>query len=95
VWGRKLGPLYIIQYSLRWSQHDIGTAFFLSIQDLFLVAQSRQSARLPLQSSELGPPIPHPLASVASPLWFRGGEDILACGPPNSDEGTDIVILYG
>jgi hypothetical protein len=37
-------------------------------------AQSRQSARLFLQSSELAPPLPRPLASVTPPpLWFRGG----------------------
>jgi hypothetical protein len=35
--------------------------------------QSGQSARLPLQSSELAPPRPHPQASVAPPLWFQGG----------------------
>jgi hypothetical protein len=36
------------------------------------VPQSRQSARLSLQSSELAPaPPPHPQAS-APPLWFQG-----------------------
>jgi hypothetical protein len=37
--------------------------------------QSRQSARLFLQSSELGPPPQpsHPQASVSPPVWFRGG----------------------
>ncbi len=36
------------------------------------VTQSRQSARLFLQVSELGPPHPYPQASVFSP-WFGGG----------------------
>ncbi len=40
------------------------------------VAQSRQSARLFLQSSEL---VPQPQEMVSPLLWFRGG-DTLACG---------------
>jgi hypothetical protein len=40
-------------------------------------AQSAQSARLFLQSSELGPPPPHPQASV-SPLFASGGAHLLA-----------------
>jgi hypothetical protein len=40
-------------------------------------AQSRQSAKLFLQSSELGPPPLHPIThrrvcQVPTPLWFRG-----------------------
>jgi hypothetical protein len=41
--------------------------------DPFVDSQSRQSARLFLQSSELEPPLHHLQASVSLPLWFRGG----------------------
>ncbi len=36
------------------------------------IVQSRQSARLLLQSSELGRPLPTPHPSNPLPLWFRG-----------------------
>jgi hypothetical protein len=58
----------------------------------------RQSARLFLQSSELR--LPHLLTrrQVCSPLlWFRGGYTLTegeGWGGPNSDEGTDTVVLY-
>jgi hypothetical protein len=57
-----------------------------------------QSARLSLQSSELGPtpPPPHPQASVSPPLVPGGGTHSLAgegVGGPNSDEGTDTVVF--
>jgi hypothetical protein len=40
-----------------------------------MLSQCRQSAKLFLQSSELGHhhPPPLPQASVSPPLWFRGG----------------------
>jgi len=56
-------------------------------------AQSRQSAMLFLQSSELGPP-PHPQPSVSPPL-VPGGTHSLAgerVGGPKSDEGTDTAV---
>jgi hypothetical protein len=56
-----------------------------------------ESARLPLQSSELAPSPPHPQATVAPPpLWFQGGTHYLAgegAGGANSDERTDTVVL--
>jgi hypothetical protein len=57
-----------------------------------------QSARIFLQSSELGPPTPppHPQASV-SPFGSGGGTHSLGgegLEGPNSDEGTDTVLLY-
>ncbi len=58
----------------------------------------RRSARLFIQSSELR--LPHPLTRrrVCSPLlWFRGGYTLTAgegVGGPNSDEGTDTMILF-
>jgi hypothetical protein len=50
----------------------------------------------------IGTPLPHPLARrrvCPLPLWFRGGgvHALLAgewWGSPNSDEGTDTVVLY-
>jgi hypothetical protein len=42
-------------------------------------AQSRQSARLFLQSSELGPPTPSPAGGLC-PLFDSGGRDTLSCG---------------
>jgi hypothetical protein len=51
-----------------------------------LEAQSRQSARLFLQPSELG--LPHPLARRrVCPSPFGSGEGV---GGTNTDEGTDI-----
>jgi hypothetical protein len=64
--------------------------------------QSRQSAKLFLQSSDLG--LPHPLARrrvCAPPLWFRwgGGAHSLAgewrgWESPNSNGGTYTVVFY-
>ncbi len=63
-------------------------------------AQSRQSARLYIQSSELGhSPTPSPPGECAPSTFGSGGEDTLACGSGvggvthNSDEGTDTVVL--
>ncbi len=54
--------------------------------------QSRQSARLSLQSSDLAPPPPHPQASVAPPPLVPGGGTHQlggeGAGGANSDEGT-------
>jgi hypothetical protein len=60
--------------------------------------QSRQSARIYLQSSEFSPPPPHLPASVGSPpppmvpegTHSRAGE---RAGGAKSDEGTDTLIL--
>ncbi len=41
---------------------------------------SRQSARLLLQSSELGPPIPVPAGERCPSLWFRGGGSLSLAG---------------
>jgi hypothetical protein len=49
-------------------------------------AQSRQSARLSPQSSELAPPPSHSETSVAPSFGSSWGED-------NSDEGTDALVL--
>ncbi len=58
--------------------------------------QSRQSARLFLQSSELG--LPHPLtrSRACPPPLVQRGWDTLACerGGPNSNEGTYTVVMY-
>jgi hypothetical protein len=59
--------------------------------------QSRQSAVLLLQSSELGPPIPSP-ASECVPSPFGSGGYTLACGIRDGGSkfgrGTDTVVLY-
>ncbi len=59
-------------------------------------AQSRQSTRLFLQSSELGLPTPHLQANV-SPHFGSGGEHTRLQERgylgPSSDEGTDTVVL--
>ncbi len=44
-------------------------------------------------SSELGPPPPHPQVNVAPPLGPNGGGGG-GRGGPNSDEGTDPLMLY-
>ncbi len=57
-------------------------------------AQSRQSA-----SPNWDPPLPHPQVSVSITPLVSGGGDTLDCGRegwgggPNSDEGTDTVVL--
>jgi hypothetical protein len=66
---------------------------------IFLCAQSRQSAKLFLKSSELG--LPQPLARRRvchpPPLWFRGEGHTRwrerGWESPNSDEGTYTVVL--
>ncbi len=58
-------------------------------------SQSILNARLSIQSSELGPPAPSQ-ESVVSPIWVQG-RDGLPCGGggggPNSDDGTDTLVL--
>jgi hypothetical protein len=57
-------------------------------------AQSRQSARLILQSSELEPP--PPCREVFLPSLVPGGGHTRwgeRGGGPNSDEGTDTLVL--
>ncbi len=57
------------------------------ILEMFLL-QSIQSARLSVQSSELCP---------STLLWVQGGKHSLAgegVGGPNSDEGTNTLVLY-
>jgi hypothetical protein len=71
------------------------TTFILCV-DLF--PQSIQSARLSLQLSELAPPAPSP-ASEFCPLHMgpMGEPHSLAgegVGGPNSNEGTDTLVLY-
>jgi hypothetical protein len=60
-------------------------------------AQSRQSARLSLQSSEFGPAIPLPADQCCPPpTLVSGGKHSLAgegVYGPNSNEGTDTVVL--
>jgi hypothetical protein len=74
----------------------------LHIVNIWLKAQSRQSARLFLLSSGLGRPPPHPQVSVSPLLCFRGGgagghSRLREMGwgrGPNSDEGADTPVLY-
>jgi hypothetical protein len=59
--------------------------------------QSRQSAKISLQSSELG--LPHPLTrECAPPLWYRGEGHTRwrerGWQSPNFDEWTYTVVLY-
>jgi hypothetical protein len=63
------------------------------------VPQSRQSAKLFLQSSELGSPNPHTRRRVCPPPFGSGGgRHSLAVegvhGGPNSDEGTDTKQVH-
>ncbi len=56
--------------------------------------QSGQSARLFLQSSEMGPPTPSPVGEcVSPPLVPGGGTHSLGARGPNSEEGTDTLVL--
>ncbi len=66
---------------------------------ILLGAQSRQSAKLFLQSSELG--LPQPLThrrECPPPLWFGGEGHTRWRGrsweSPNFDEGTYTVVLF-
>ncbi len=63
-------------------------------------AQCKQSARLFLQSSELGLPLPSPAGECVLPSFGSvggGGGYTLTAGEGvwglNSDEGTDTVVL--
>jgi hypothetical protein len=61
-------------------------------------SQSRQSAKLFLQSYEMGLPYSLIRRRVCIPPLVPGGGGTLACGrggggSPNSDEGTDTVVL--
>jgi hypothetical protein len=60
-------------------------------------AQSIQSARLFLQSTEWDSPTPHPKASLSPLLVRKGGHTSLRekgwGGGPNSDGGTDTVVI--
>jgi hypothetical protein len=62
------------------------------------VTQSIQSARLYVQSSELGPTTPSPARECcSSPLWVQGGGDTFACGVEGvgrlkSDGVTDSLV---
>ncbi len=59
-------------------------------------SQSGQSAKLFLQSSELGLPQPLTRRRSCPPFGWGGGTHALASGGvggPNSDEGTDTVVL--
>jgi hypothetical protein len=53
--------------------------FLLQYMGLDSESQNIQSARLSIQSVELGPPTPSTQGDVATPLWVQGG-DTLACG---------------
>ncbi len=52
-----------------------------------------------LQSSELGPPPPHPQTSVSSPLRFGGGGTHSLAGDweggPSSNVGTEMWYTLG
>jgi hypothetical protein len=59
-------------------------------------AQRIQSARLSVQSSELGPPLTHMIVLLPPNLGPRGETHLLArerVGEPNSDDDTDTLVL--
>jgi hypothetical protein len=72
---------------------SLAPCFYCTMQ-----SQSIQSSWYSVQSSELGPPIPAPAASVAPPLLVQGGATHSlgreGVGGPDSDEGTETLILY-
>ena len=72
-WCDRVEGLYGVDATVHCTVKFIWLADFVF---LLYVAQSRQSARLFLQSSELAP---QPQEMVSPLLWFRGG-DTLACG---------------
>ncbi len=75
-------------------QHKLSRVY---IQSFFCVTKL-QSARLSIQSSELGPPNPltHWRVLLPSPLlWAQGGSfSLVGEGGPNSDEGTATLVVY-
>ncbi len=56
---------------------------------------TKKCARLSVQSSELGPPTPHPQASVTIPFPLLGpiGKRTRLRGGPNSDEGSRRTVF--
>jgi hypothetical protein len=61
------------------------------------LTQSRQSTKLSLQSSEFGLPRPFTRECLPLPPLVPGVGHTLACerggGVPNSNDGTDTVVL--
>jgi hypothetical protein len=61
--------------------------------------QSKQSARLSIQSSELGTRTPSPPRECCSPsFWIKGGDTLVRGGGlrgwgPYSDDRTDTLVL--
>ncbi len=95
---------YELCYSIVYMLNNVDTDTNFVCMGMLVVRrrypQSRQSAWLFLQSSELG--LPHPLTRrrvCLIPLWFGGGGDTHSLGgervgDPNSDEGTDTVLCF-
>jgi hypothetical protein len=71
-WGEGCWDVNVSLYS--------NAGFLLTVYGArFRVTEYTQSARLSVQSVELGPPTSSTQGSVATPLWVQGG-DTLACG---------------
>jgi hypothetical protein len=71
-----------------------------SVHSQWVKAQSIQSARLSLQSSELTTPTPSPASECCPPTFGSGGRGAHSlagegAGGANSDEGIDTLVLYG
>jgi hypothetical protein len=85
--------LYTTLYFYHYLQNcDSAVSAFGSVSNLSMIkikmfTQSRQSARLFLQSSELGPPLPQ--ANLFPPLWFRG--DMHSLGGRGWGGGINIL----
>jgi hypothetical protein len=96
------GPFSVMWPKFRpvWITHGFpGHGVVRARRPSFCYGPFGQSAKLSLQSSELG--LPQPLASwrvCPPPRWFRGEGHIRwrerGWESPNSDEGTYTVVLY-
>jgi hypothetical protein len=84
-----------------WLKNKEGTVPVFSMVDSALDPESRQIARLSLQTFELAPPSSHPQSSVVAPApkGSNGGNPLTCEGggggsQSNSDEGTDTLVVW-
>ncbi len=86
-WATEVGQ-YIL-YSVHYDTHPVGIS---------MDAQSRQSAKLFLQSSELGVPHPSPAGECAASPLVHGGRGTLVCGKGVGEfqfrRGAYTVVLF-
>ncbi len=90
-----IGRNFLLGYRKKIAKFLMRTFTYRSTFLYVTVSQSRQNTRLFLQSSELGSLTPLPLGLVPGGGGGVGTHSLAGegWGDPNSDEGTDTVVL--